>query len=346
MKYINQVLSQFLFAALFVFTFTACQSTPTVTCGPEIRAAFDVGSGSTKMKVTEFNTCTQSVTKVLLEDQRRVNYQDSLQSSPDQSFSQEVQTQGLSALKSLKEKALAQNAKRFSGVATAAFRKAKNANTYVEFVRKDLQIPIHIISQEQEALLGFKGAAVLSLVPAEKLLLWDIGGGSQQMVALNEQKEPQIYYGDLASVSFKNYIISTLQKKNIQRVKTPNPLGKSTTQKAQKYAEEIARTAVPAFIQNKIQEPGTQVVGIGGVLARSIFDQVSPTEVIEPSDILKSLRKRQHLRDTQIGGDFPQTEISNLALVFSYMNALKMKNYRPVQASLIDGLWYDSSYWE
>ncbi|MNT68059.1 hypothetical protein D3C72_2062550 [compost metagenome] len=49
--------------------------------------------------------------------------------------------------------------------------------------------------------------------------------------------------------------------------------------------------------------------------------------------------------DKAIGGEFPQTEISNLILVGGFMKGLKINQYRPVKASLIDGLWYEQQYW-
>ncbi|MNL06893.1 Exopolyphosphatase [compost metagenome] len=328
---------------------TSCQTTTpkatTPECGPEVRAAFDIGSGSTKMKVAEFNTCDNTLTKILLEDQARVNFQESLQASKDGTFSEEVRDDGLDSLRSLLEKALKQNATRFAGVATAAFRKAKNSQEFLNEVEKKLGIKAKIISQEQEALIGFRGAEKMTLLPKAQIVLWDIGGGSQQIIFLNEKDEPVIYFGTLAAVSFKNYIISTLQKKDFNTVQTPNPIGEKTTKAASKYVEKTAHAIVPKEIQNQIKNPNVQVIGIGGVLSRSITSQVEYKEFVTDKDIQRSLAKRLDMDDKAIGGEFPQTEISNLILVGGFMKGLKINQYRPVKASLIDGLWYEQQYW-
>lgn len=340
--------STFILSLSFIIL-AGCQTTPqqaaAPTCGPEVRAAFDIGSGSTKMKVAEFNTCDNTVTKVILEDQARVNFQESLQASKDETFSEEVREDGMDSLRVLLEKALNHKATRFAGVATAAFRKAKNSQEFLNEVDKKLGIHVKVITQEQEALIGFKGAEQMTLLPKAEIVLWDIGGGSQQIMFLNEKDEPVIYYGTLASVSFKNYIISTLQKKDISTEPSPNPLGSKTVKAAGSYAEKTAKSVVPKEIQAHLKKKNIQVIGIGGVLSRSITSQVAYKEYVTVQDVKRALDKRQNLDDKTIGGEFPQTEISNLVLVGSFMKGLKINQYRPVKASLIDGLWFEAQYW-
>jgi exopolyphosphatase/guanosine-5'-triphosphate,3'-diphosphate pyrophosphatase len=326
-------------------TSTPKTATEAAACGPEVRAAFDIGSGSTKMKVAKFNSCDNTLTEVLLEDQARVNFQESLQASKDGTFSEEVREDGMDSLRLLLEKALKQNATHFAGVATAAFRKAKNSQDFLNEVDKKLGIHVKIISQEQEALIGFKGAEKMTMLPKAQIVLWDIGGGSQQIIFLNEKDEPVIYFGTLASVSFKNYIISTLQKKDFNTVQTPNPIGEKTTKVASKYVEKTSHAIVPKEIQDRIKNNNVQVIGIGGVLSRSITSQVEYKEFVTDQDIQRSLGKRLDLDDKAIGGEFPQTEISNLILVSGFMKGLKIKQFRPVKASLIDGLWFEKEYW-
>ena len=185
----------------------------------------------------------------------------------------------------------------------------------------------------------------MTLLPRSEIVLWDIGGGSQQIIFLNEKNEPVIYFGTLASVSFKNYIISTLQKKDFNTVQTPNPIGEKTTKVAANYVEKTAHAIVPKEIQAHLRKSNIQVIGIGGVLSRSITSQVEYKEYVTDKDIQRSLGKRLNMDDKAIGGEFPQTEISNLILVGGFMKGLKINQYRPVKASLIDGLWFEQEYW-
>lgn len=326
------------------FALLSCQTAP--KCGPEARAAFDVGSGSTKMKVVEFNTCTQEVTKALLEDQIKVDYRDALEKNPSGEFPALIQTQGLAALEKLKGEAQAQGAKKFTGIATAAFRQANNADVLVNLIREKLGIPVRIISQSEEALLGFQAARAKAKAASQDLVVWDIGGGSQQMVSLDDTLKPTVYYGNLASVSFKNQVIAKVQKKDPTKVESPNPLKKNQVKTAVTLAEAEAKTTVPEKIQKKFTAAETVVIGIGGVLAKSLPRQMSANESITQENVKVVLDRRTNMTDSQISDPYAATEVTNLALVYGFMKALGIKSYQPAEVSLMDALWADPLVWQ
>src|SRR5262245_3565112 len=72
------------------------------------KAAFDVGSGSTNMKVADVNVCTQKIHRIVLEKQEKVDYKEDLKKNGDK-FSEQVRQAGYEALKRLKEEALKNN---------------------------------------------------------------------------------------------------------------------------------------------------------------------------------------------------------------------------------------------
>lgn len=327
-----------------VLTLVSCQTAP--KCGAEARAAFDVGSGSTKMKVVEFDTCTQEVTKTLLEDQVKVDYRDALEKNPSGEFPALIQTQGLAALEKLKGAAQAQGAKKFTGIATAAFRQANNADVFVNLIREKLGIPVRIISQADEALLGFQSARQKSKVASQDMVVWDIGGGSQQMISLDETLKPTVYYGNLASVSFKNQVIAKVQKKDPTTVNSPNPVKRNQLKPIVALAEAEAKSTVPAPIQKKFTATETVVVGIGGVLAKSIPRQMAGGDSITQDNVKVALDRRTNMTDSQINDPYAATEVTNLALVYGFMKALSIKSYQPAEVSLVDALWADPLVWQ
>lgn len=326
------------------FSIISCQTMP--KCGPEVRAAFDVGSGSTKMKVVEFNTCTQDVTQTLLEDQVKVDYREALEKNPAGEFPESVQTEGLVALEKLKGEAQSKGAKKFTGIATAAFRQAKNADSFVKVIREKLVIPLKVISQNEEAFLGFQAAREKVKVPSADLVVWDIGGGSMQMTSVDETLKPTVYYGNLASVSFKNQVIAKVQKKNPDKVTSPNPLKKKNVKPSIALAEAEATATVPANIKKKFANPETVVVGIGGVLAKSLPRQMIAGSAMTQERIQAALEIRSNMTDAQINDQYAATEVTNLALVFGFMKALGMKSYQPAEVSLVDALWSDPLVWQ
>ena len=68
-------------------------------------------------------------------------------------------------------------------VATAAIRRAGNGSALVEAIRGACGLAVEILSGEEEARLAFVGAArTLDHVPAGKLGVVDVGGGSSELV--------------------------------------------------------------------------------------------------------------------------------------------------------------------
>lgn len=67
-------------------------------------------------------------------------------------------------------------------IATEACRRARNGREFVERVRKETGLRIDIISTEDEARLAVAGCAPLTDPEAEHLLVFDIGGGSTELI--------------------------------------------------------------------------------------------------------------------------------------------------------------------
>jgi len=67
-------------------------------------------------------------------------------------------------------------------VATEACRRARNGREFVERVRRETGLRIDVISPEDEARLAVAGCAPLTDPSAEHLLVFDIGGGSTELI--------------------------------------------------------------------------------------------------------------------------------------------------------------------
>ena len=122
------------------------------------------------------------------------------------------------------------------------------------------------------------------------VVVWDIGGGSMQMTMYLGNGKYSIYKGKLASVSFKNHIIEDIQNKDISAVKSPNPINRRSMKTAFRDAEVMAKITVPREIQDKLQDPNTFVIGIGGVHFYSISKILRNKTYDEPM-LLKDINK-------------------------------------------------------
>ncbi|RZA09334.1 MAG: hypothetical protein EOP11_02020 [Proteobacteria bacterium] len=304
----------------------------------EIRAALDIGSGSAKALAAVVDTCKKQIVETAFEQDTPFACNEAMEKAGNGkiplSFLDEAAPRVLKLVTSVKEK----GATNVVINATSCLRRAANGKELAADLAKRLGVPVRVITQEEEADLGFLSAMAAHRIPADEqvnVVVWDTGGGSMQMEAVTVG-ERQAYKGTLAAVSFKNQIITEIQKKKAGEVSSPNPLGEAWPE-AVKLAEAHARKNVPAFFRNiKGQR---RWLGIGGALALSVQEQVNPqAHYFTREEVKLALSKRAKLNDEEIGGDYRLTQVSNLALILGFMQALGIERVETARASLNQGV--------
>jgi len=90
------------------------------------------------------------------------------------------------ALKSFKNMCVSLGAEKIIAVGTAAVRKAKNRQVLIDKVKKELGIEIQVIDGIEEANYAFQG--VVHGIHVEKGLMIDVGGGSTEIVYIEENE--------------------------------------------------------------------------------------------------------------------------------------------------------------
>ena len=308
------------------------------------RAAFDIGSGTTKMVVARVDTCQQHVIQILEEEELAVGYKEDLGTSQGK-FSEDIQKKGLEALQQLKSMAKKYDPEQFVGVATSAFRTSNNGKMFTERIKKELGIRTQIISQRTEAILGFLAAYPQTDLDKRDCFVWDIGGGSMQMVIARDNATFYVYEGKLASVSMKNMIVTAIQGKSYKEVKSPNPMGEAVATKATNLAQYYAEIHVPNEIKKRAGN--LTVLGIGGVHYYSVRKQsVTEGKTYTIADVKRALAIGQARSDNEIGGKYAATDVSNLALVAGFMDTLKIEKIRTLKANMAHGILIYPKYWE
>jgi exopolyphosphatase/guanosine-5'-triphosphate,3'-diphosphate pyrophosphatase len=308
----------------------------------EVRAGIDMGSGTTKIQVSEVNVCNRTLGKVLFSQERPIGFNEDLAESGNNQLSPAIQQQGMTTLKALVSQAEKFHPKRITGVATAVFRAASNGQQVIRQFNQQAHVTIRIITQKQEAELGFISAKAALNDPKLKdsdLLVWDIGGGSMQMTTydrIDGFKTPEIYEGKLASVSLKDMVIEVMMNKNLTQVNSPNPIG-SLADEILRFVNFYARTHVPAEIKQAAKS--RKVVGIGGVHGYSIKEQLHPlNNQYTAADLDRVAQVKINQTDAQLPGDYRATDVTNLLLVEGFMQALGIPQVTLVKANLIQGI--------
>jgi exopolyphosphatase/guanosine-5'-triphosphate,3'-diphosphate pyrophosphatase len=302
-----------------------------------VRAALDIGSGTTKVKVAKVDKCKQKIVEMLLEDQMPVAYKEDLKLSENNSFSKSIIDKGKEVLKTLLDRAKNHAPNEFYGVATSAFRTAKNGKDSIKSLAKVTNFELKVITQETEAKLGFAAASTIADNSMDKIVVWDIGGGSMQMISYNGNGDFSIFKGNVASVSFKNYVLESIQKKSVDE--TPNPMSKGEKYLAVRDAGIYAKMTVNQDIQAKLKDANTQVLGIGGVHYYAVGKLINNEEsTFTFSEVDAKLDERFAMSDEQIGGDYAATANTNLALVSGFMQSLNIPKVKYGKINLADGL--------
>lgn len=304
----------------------------------DTRAALDIGSGTTKIKVALVNTCAKKIIKLLLDDERQVGYKQDLKESSDNKLSDKIVVHGMQSINELKALAQKFNPSSYVAAATSAFRTAANGQQISRLLEVKTGIKIHIISQEQEAKIGFAGASVLTDKDLKDIIVWDIGGGSMQITSYLGDGKYDIYKGKLASVTFKNHLIEEIQRKNPKKVKTPNPINRRNMKAAKRDAKIIAKITVPQSIQRKILAANTKVIGIGGVHFHSLRKPLGQKSYTLDM-IFGYLKKKLYQNDQELGGaPYVETSISNLILVAGFMEGLNINSVTTGKVNMANGL--------
>ena len=348
----------------FCLALTSFIATDALAC-EQVRAALDIGSGTTKMVVARVDYCENRILEVLaptpgVKLERQVEYLTNIEedSSGMMVFTKGIIAEGVTSILELKGVALMHGAEAFSAVATAAFRSVDPAHrqSVLERIREETGFRVGVIPQQDEARIGFLATTVKVGTASENLAVWDIGGGSMQVSYWAEESDSIAgYLGEFASDAMKEYIVEKIQGKNFLTNPSPNPIGEQGVSMAIREAERVAREDVPATLREQL-ERREGIVGIGGVhffsncefLQRFLADGCEFTR----EELLNQAYRYAHFTDRELveNGlaatiDFAPFRVSNGVLTVAFMNALGINRLRAIEMNMAGGILLDSNFW-
>eukprot|EP00434_Breviolum_minutum_P010151 symbB.v1.2.008959.t1/scaffold508.1/size221222/8 len=192
------------------------------------RAAFDIGSGATKLMIADVDG--SSVAKELFAKEIPVAFAIDWKQSSDGNLSDAIQEKGLSVLRSLIAECEANDVPQTArcAIATEVFRQAGNGAAYLEKVLKELSLPVQVLSQQQEAEIGYSTAVALSDVPS--VICWDSGGASFQ-ITMRDADGLQGYLGGLGTGVVTSILVEDVQGQSLASKPTPNPVSSVEAEK-------------------------------------------------------------------------------------------------------------------
>ena len=344
-------------ALLFSLSLNSCrvakerqmEGDPLVSRTPSLkRAAFDLGSSTTKLRVAEVKVLDLGVeTGNELtggNEARRVDYETDVENSADSRFSEEIQERGIQAVKELKKYAEELGAREFVGVATGAFNRAKNASAFLQRLKRETGVRVHIASADEEDRLNFLAVLHEWKFVTDKLVLWDVGADGASLTYMDAKGSMQTFRSALASVVLRDRVIRYIQAKGA-KVTTPNPMSKQDAEATKRLVITELLDDAPRDLIEKIKE-GCEVVGVGAVHNLSILGQSGRGYTYSKEDVREALERAIGKSDEQIGGEYADTQVVNLVLVLGYLEALGIDEVKTVHVNLADGMLRDSRYWD
>ena len=112
----------------------------------------------------------------------------------------QAMTRAIEALEICRDKMVNRGVTRARLIATEACRAAENGDEFTERVRERTGLELEIIDRETEAHLAAAGCASLADSAAEGVVLFDIGGGSSEVVWLGRNprgRDPRAHHSDV-----------------------------------------------------------------------------------------------------------------------------------------------------
>ncbi|MCI5072638.1 hypothetical protein MRY82_06850 [bacterium] len=248
---------------------------------------------------------------------------------------------------------------KYVAVATSAFRTfEKNAPKAAKRAVKQIKNlgfdEVSIISQEQEAALGFISALVAKGVEDPKnTLVWDIGGASTQLIAANHQGEVQVIgLGNVASVDFRRQVVEQKPEgwehsfdNGKSQPGNPNPIGSIEGEKervielSKKAAEDISYQGINALSWIE-QNPITTVIGVGSVLKYGGYYRLNSLGLSQDNSLTPELMNQglDAMVDYNENKDYAEGNVSNMYLIYGHMLAFGFDQVQCFDVTMADAL--------
>ncbi len=154
-------------------------------------------------------------------------------------------------LKTFKKLCDARGVERIIAVGTAAVRRAKNQRSFLDEIQVSCNITIRVLSEEEEALLVYRG--VINSMDIPKGLILEIGGGSTKVIYYNRRNVLNFTSLPFGAVTLTDLFASD-----------------ATPQEATKHIEEFFTEQLKKIEWLAEVDPEIPVIGVGGSF-RNLF---------------------------------------------------------------------------
>jgi exopolyphosphatase/guanosine-5'-triphosphate,3'-diphosphate pyrophosphatase len=213
-----------------------------------VRASLEIGSGQTKLTVGVVDTTTNQIEQIWYQNHLQVKLRQDLAISENGCLSEQIENRLIAIIQQMKGEIAQFAPEEWAVVATSVFRTAKNGVEFLKRVEKSTGIAAKILSQTEEAQIGFATAKAVSREMPENIITCDCGSGSFQISRLVEGKL-EVYGAEYAFAQTLQAIFTHRNQPFVINM-SPNPV---SYEEALKLID-IVRSHLPptpTWLQNK-----------------------------------------------------------------------------------------------
>ena len=320
---------------------------PTIIWGNECletRASISLNTTSARLVVAEVDKCKSIITKYFLEMGTKVDLASGIKKN-DFLLNQKLEKYALNAIKKLAENAREFRPKNLILVPSKSLKKVKNHLEFLKEIKKNLNCKIVLPSLETESILGFLAAKLKIPKGPVPLMVWSINDSGSFWAIEDENQGFKIFYDKISPYIFKDMVIEGILKKDHTKFLSPNPLDNEKIKQADKLLDLYLKYNLDKFLQEK--SANYQVVGIGDFHYQSVYPLALASLGSYKIDQLKvALEKLTNLSDKDIGGEYPEVQVTNLILAIKTMEIMKINEVTALSVNEADGALVFEDYWK
>jgi hypothetical protein len=231
------------------------------------RAAFDMGGGSIRVLVADVNPKTHQIVNKLFNAKITISFREALKNSDE--LDEKIRKVAQTALSHLRVLASQYHPEAYFGIATEAFRLAKNGKEFVESLDQSCGVPFRLIEQDLEGKLGFLAEVSSSGASEDKTIVIDIGTGSTQITSMREDKTFEVFETKYGRVAMDEMICRNIR--NLTSVPTTiNPVSEEEVEKAVEFVKKELEK-MSDDLRKKIGFENVKIIGTFTPVCRETF---------------------------------------------------------------------------
>jgi exopolyphosphatase/guanosine-5'-triphosphate,3'-diphosphate pyrophosphatase len=141
----------------------------------------------------------------------------------------------------------------------------------------------------------------------------------------------------MASITFRNWMITNLKKTTIKEKSTPNPVGQEDSVAALEFVKKYMEKQMNDEFRQNIKEK--VVIGVGGVHTFLMGKMNGTTMKVDRRMLGREIRELRQYSDRGVGGGrFASTKVSNLIMILGQMEAMGIDEYYVINTNPLVGL--------